>query len=366
MFERFGTITSVGVTILNTMKNGWWKILGAVIFTGVLIVGLTTPLRPGIVESSPRVAETGQSVDVKIKAYNSFFADALGLKAWLKISDDHVISAAAIDVISNRDIIATFDIPNTFSSKKAKEKSTLILNSEVDGNIILPNALVIRSQDGGTSQNQWTPFDIDKLHKVDNFRFPYRSTLNETIRNTFFHVAIWFAMFILLIISLIYSIRFLISKDHTLDIKASAFTSVAIVFGLIGIATGSVWAKFTWGAYWTSDVKLNMSAIAILIYLAYWILRTSIKDIDSRARLSAVYNIFAFAMLIPLIFIIPRLTDSLHPGNGGNPALGGEDLDNTLRMIFYPSIIALTLIGIWISNITYRLEIVKEKVMGLY
>ena len=87
-------------------------------------------------------------------------------------------------------------------------------------------------------------------------------------------------------------------------------------------------------------------------------------DQDRRAKVSAAYNIFAFATMVPLIIIIPRLTDSLHPGNGGNPALGGEDLDNTLRIVFYPAIIAMTLLSVWISSLVCRLRLLKDDYMS--
>jgi len=79
--------------------------------------------------------------------------------------------------------------------------------------------------------------------------------------------------------------------------------------------------------------------------------------------LTSVYNIFAFASIIPLLFVIPRLVDSLHPGNGGNPGFGGEDLDNTMRMAFYPAIIGMTLLGLWISDLRYRLAIIADKLL---
>jgi len=136
---------------------------------------------------------------------------------------------------------------------------------------------------------------------------------------------------------------------------------IAIVYGMLGLATGSVWAKYTWGTWWTTDVKLNMAAVSMLIYLAYGILRAAIDDLDKRARLSAIYSIFAFVAMIPLLFVFPRMTSSLHPGNGGNPALGGEDLDNTLRMVFYPAIIGLFLFGMWIASIRERIETLYYK-----
>ena len=189
---------------------------------------------------------------------------------------------------------------------------------------------------------------------------PRLSILNETIRNLFFHVAIWFAMFILLIVSLIYSIKYLKSSTLKNDIIASEFATIGIVFGLLGIATGSVWAKFTWGDWWVNDPKLNATTIALLVYLAYFVLRASIEDSHQKGRISAVYNIFAFAAAVPLIFILPRLTDSLHPGNGGNPGFSAYDLDNNLRKVFYPAVIGWTLIGVWFASLRIRIRNLQE------
>ncbi len=185
---------------------------------------------------------------------------------------------------------------------------------------------------------------------------PKLSILNETIRNLFFHVAIWFAMFILLIVSMVYSIKYLKTSKIEVDIKASEFATMGIVFGLLGVATGSVWAKFTWGDWWVNDPKLNATTIALLIYLAYFVLRSSIEDPHQKGRISAVYNVFAFAAAVPLIFILPRLTDSLHPGNGGNPGFSAYDLDNNLRTVFYPAIIGWTLLGIWFASLRIRIK----------
>ena len=110
---------------------------------------------------------------------------------------------------------------------------------------------------------------------------------------------------------------------------------------------------------------MNLAALALMIYVAYFVLRSAFDDHEKRAKLSAVYNIFAFAALIPLLFILPRMTDSLHPGNGGNPALGGEDLDNTLRMVFYPAIIGFTLLGIWLAELMVRIKRIRDRSIGL-
>ena len=131
---------------------------------------------------------------------------------------------------------------------------------------------------------------------------------------------------------------------------------------MLGIITGALWANYQWGSPWVGDPKQNGAAIALLVYFAYFILRGSLSNEDQRARLSAVYNIFAFAAMIPLIFIIPRLTDSMHPGSGGNPGFNMYDLDNRMRLVFYPAVAGWILLGFWITSLFIRLRTIEEKI----
>jgi len=186
------------------------------------------------------------------------------------------------------------------------------------------------------------------------FDVPRLPILNETIRAMHFHVTMWFGMILMLIGAVYYSVRYLRTNDLKYDDMALELTNAGILFGVLGIVTGMLWAKFTWGAYWSGDPKQNAAAIGLLIYFAYLILRNSLPDLQQRGRIGAVYNIFAFAAFIPLIFILPRMTDSLHPGNGGNPGFSAYDLDSGLRTVFYPAIIGWTLLGVWISTIRVR------------
>jgi heme exporter protein C len=190
---------------------------------------------------------------------------------------------------------------------------------------------------------------------------PRRDILNESIRNLYFHVAMWFAMIAMMGASLGYSIKYLSGNNLDTDARANFFAEMGLVFSILGITTGSLWAKFTWGAFWTNDAKLNGTAITILIYLAYFILRGSLDDREKRARISAVYNVFAFVLMVVFIGILPRLTDSLHPGNGGNPAFSQYDLDSNMRWVFYPAVIGWILFGVWVSGIRYRIYSIKEK-----
>lgn len=200
---------------------------------------------------------------------------------------------------------------------------------------------------------------------------PALRQLQETIRNLYYHVCMWFAMMILFTTSVVYSIKHLRTLNYKYDIYAREFAAVGLVLGLLGYATGAIWASYTWAdpnnpAYASfgsivREPKLIGAAMAILIYFAYFVLRSSITDIDKRARVSAVYNVFAYAMLFPSIWIVPRLLPSLHPGQEGNPALNFNDIDARMRMVFYPAVVGWTLIGVWISTLKIRLTIFKEK-----
>ena len=194
------------------------------------------------------------------------------------------------------------------------------------------------------------------------FPVPRLHILNETIRVLHFHVPMWFGMIFIFLVSMVHAVKYLKSSNPINDIYSSQLASTGLAFGILGILSGMLWAKFAWGEYWSNDPKQNAAAVSLLIYLAYFILRRSFHDEEQRNRISAVFNIFAFSLMIPLIFILPRLTDSLHPGNGGNPALSIYDSDSNLRMVFYPAVIGWTLLGFWMTTIATRLSFAKQKI----
>lgn len=193
------------------------------------------------------------------------------------------------------------------------------------------------------------------------FSVPVKPILNETIRNIHFHVPMWFTMIVILTISFVYSVRYLRTSSEKDDLMAVESANVGIVFGLLGLITGAVWAKFTWGEAWSNDPKQNSAAIALLVYLAYLVLRNSLEEEQKRGRISAVYNIFAFPIMVVLLFILPRLTDSLHPGNGGNPGFNTKDMAPELRPVFYPAVLGWILIGVWITQLRYRIRKIENK-----
>ena len=343
------------------MKLAWWKILSILIILYVIFAGLLVPLKQGITAVSPSSLVAGSSMDLKIIGYNTTFNPSHKIRVWLKQDDDHALECNKVVVVNETELNASFSIPHDLPFDSKVKDFTLVVDNAIEGTTVLPNAIYITKND--SIKGDYVNAKIENLTKATGFTFPFRNILAETIRNTYFHVPLWFAMFALFFTALLNSVKFLRTNDLTYDFKAAGFTYIGLIFGFLGLITGAIWAKHTWGAYWSWDVKQNMAAISVLIYLAYFVLKNSFEDREKGARLSGVYNIFAFMAMIPLLFVIPRMTDSLHPGNGGNPAIGSQDLDNTMRMVFYPAIIGFILFGFWLAQLKYRYEILNAKVI---
>ena len=190
---------------------------------------------------------------------------------------------------------------------------------------------------------------------------PRLPILHETIRNLYFLVPMWFGMLSVLVTSVVFSIQFLRTGKEEYDLASVECVNTGLMFYALGLVTCMLWAKYTWGAFWSGDPKQNSAAIAFLLYCAYLVLRNSIDEEQKRAKISAIYNIFAFPVMVVLLFVLPRMTDSLHPGNGGNPAFGKYDLDNNMRLIFYPAMAGWAIFAVWIATIRYRIRLIEHK-----
>ncbi|HZX60035.1 MAG TPA: cytochrome c biogenesis protein CcsA, partial [Mucilaginibacter sp.] len=190
---------------------------------------------------------------------------------------------------------------------------------------------------------------------------PALPILHETIRNLYFHVPMWFSMLAVFVISVFYSIKYLNTGKEEYDLASVECVNTGMLFYAMGLLTGMIWAKYTWGEFWSGDPKQNSAAIAFLLYCAYLVLRNSIEEEQKRAKIAAIYNIFSFPIMVVLLFVLPRLTDSLHPGNGGNPAFGKFDLDSHMRMVFYPAVLGWSLFALWIATIRYRIRLMEYK-----
>lgn len=207
-------------------------------------------------------------------------------------------------------------------------------------------------------------------------KLPDLPPLEQSSRNIFYHVPMWFATLFMAGTSLVYSLRYLRLTDpeakvHVnpllVDAKAREAALIAIVFNALGLATGIIWQRVTWGAdtastkftaWWAWDPVQVCALLALLIYLAYFLLRSSFAEPTQRARIAAVYNIFAFATLIPLFFIIPKMLPGLHPtAEKGSFIFNKSDISNDFRIILYPAMMGFVLLSIWLFEVRSRLSI---------
>jgi heme exporter protein C len=195
---------------------------------------------------------------------------------------------------------------------------------------------------------------------------PELPVIRQSIRNLYFHVGMWFSMMFIMMVSLVFSIRYLRNFRSDDDLGAVTAVKTGLFFGSLGIVTGMIWAHNTWGQFWVNDPKLNGAAVGMLTYFAYMILRGSVEGEELKARLAAVYNIFAFVLFFVFIMILPRMAESsIHPGISGNPALSTGDLDPSMRIVFFPAIAAWFIMAWWIFSVYYQINRLTEKIREL-
>ncbi len=326
----------------------WWKFLGAALLLYVVVIGLRTPLSPALIACTPDRVAPGE-VAVEAWGYNTRFTQGI-LGAWIE-NDGQRLCAEDQHVDGDEHVNLRFIVPAGMRA----EMSDLVLRT-THGDLRYPAAFYTTDRGSGIDAATAGACDPPPSPNTAGFRFPDRNILNESIRNLFFHVPMWFTMVTLMGIGVWMSVQVLRGGSLAHDRAALAAVQCGLLFGILGLITGSIWARVTWETWWTSDVKLNGAAVGVLVYLAYLVLRGSVPEPAKRARLAAIYSIFAFAFMLLFFFVLPRLNavDSLHPGNGGNPAFNTYDLDSRLRAVFYPACIGWILLGLWIYQLRRR------------
>jgi heme exporter protein C len=188
--------------------------------------------------------------------------------------------------------------------------------------------------------------------------------LAQTARNLFFHVPMWFTMMAAAAVSAWHAGQYLRSGDITRDVRSAEAARLVLLFGALGLLTGMIWARFTWyegtGLWWNNDPKQAMAAVAVLIYVSYFILRSAFDGERLRARIAASYNLFAAVTVPFLLYVLPRQMASLHPGAEGSPAF--SDITHPLmRVVFYPACLLFIALFWVLYTQRVRLSLVQRR-----
>jgi heme exporter protein C len=190
------------------------------------------------------------------------------------------------------------------------------------------------------------------------YPIPKIGEMGDKARILYFHVPVAWVATISFLTSFYFSVKYLRNRDINNDIIASSSAGLGLLFAVLATVTGAVWARFEWGAFWNWDPRQTAIFILILIYGAYFALRSAVESSEQRAKLSSVYAILAGISVPFFIFIMPRITDSLHPDPIINTR-GKINMNTEMFMIFLASLVGFTLLFYWMLRIKIKTEKLK-------
>ncbi len=184
--------------------------------------------------------------------------------------------------------------------------------------------------------------------------FPTIPGLEEKARILFFHVPMAWVTVVAFLTAMVFGIRYLRTKNMDDDIRSVASAGLGLLFCILATVTGSLWAKFNWGSFWNWDPRETSIIVLLLVYGAYFALRSAIPFEEKRAALSAVYAIIAGVTVPFFIFIMPRLVASLHPEPLVN-AQGKVHMGGSMLVVFLSSLAGFTALFVWMLRVRIRL-----------
>ncbi len=186
--------------------------------------------------------------------------------------------------------------------------------------------------------------------------------LGELSRIAWFHIPVAWICVLAFGTALVCSIRYLRSRDLLWDDRATAAAEIGLLFAILATVSGSMWAKKAWGVYWNWDPRESSIVILLLIYGAYFALRSAVDDPHRRGVLAGAYNIIAFITVPYLIFVVPRIMESLHPDPVVNSA-GEGGMETGMILVLNAAFIGQTLLFSWIFGMASRIRTMKREVL---
>lgn len=186
------------------------------------------------------------------------------------------------------------------------------------------------------------------------YPIPFIPALGDKARVLYFHVPTAWVTVLAFLMSMVYSVQYLRKKDIFYDYKAASAAGLGLLFCILATVTGAVWAKFNWGAFWNWDPRQTSIFLLLLIYGAYFALRSATESEETRAKLSSVYSILSFITVPFFIFILPRIVETLHPDPIVNSS-GKINMDRSMLIIFLSSLAGFTWLYLWMLKLKIRL-----------
>lgn len=179
-------------------------------------------------------------------------------------------------------------------------------------------------------------------------------------RILYFHVPAAIVAMLFFFVSMVASVVFLVWKNFQADALAVAATEVGVVFGIVNLVTGSIWARNQWGIWWTWDYRITSAFVCVVLYIAYLVMRPAISDPTQRGTLAAVLSIFSFTD-VPIVWFSIRWWRTQHPG----PVLETGGLAPEMALALLYNFIAILLIATALVLVRLRSERTQREIESL-
>lgn len=335
-----GVVLGIVLGILpnnNKPKPMWWKLLAVFLVIATISFALLPPIA-GNFSDAYYVSSIGKQnpINIKIEIKNLKYSFNQKQNQW---------------IITEQ------------SGEKSSPNFINIQGHKLPGEFQYATTLVIKTKYEIT-KNAYQYLSTEYINPL--ITLPYIPDLEERARILNFHVPMSWIGTLAYLLSMIYSIQYLRKRDLKSDLYASSSAILGTLFTILATVTGAIWAKFNWGEFWNWDPRQTSIFVLLLIYFAYFALRSAIGNKELKARLSSVYAIIAFITVPFFVFVLPRIISGLHPGSADDttsgPILsGGSDtLNFNKQMIFSLSMTSFTVLFFWLFNILKRYKLLKE------
>jgi heme exporter protein C len=182
---------------------------------------------------------------------------------------------------------------------------------------------------------------------------PAQGFIGESSRIVFFHVPCAWTSALAFLVAAGYSVAYLARRNPQHDDVAAGAVRLGLLFAVLALVTGALFAKIMWGAYWNWDPRESSFLLLIFLYAAYLFLRAAVEDPERRARMSAAYALFAAVLMPFLFFVAPRVTSSLHPQTVINPQ-GKILMDGPTKAVFFGAMIGFSGLFFWMLSLEAR------------
>jgi len=183
-------------------------------------------------------------------------------------------------------------------------------------------------------------------------------------RIMYFHIPAAITGMIGYFIALVFSILYLSSGNFRWDSLAASIVEVSLVFSVVNIVTGSIWARIIWGIWWTWDYRLTSALVCVLIFFAYLMLRKAIEEPTQRARLSSALCIFGCVDVV-IVWKSIEWFRTQHPGPVLSIRTGGGHIDPAMERMIYMNLCAIFLMAVALVLIRTRQEATAREIDSL-